>query len=101
MFEFIIWRQNIWSRNIRLAMNNPFHGKEEYVMNTDITQPLIVVNLTENIDKLIDGNHRLRKVLKIGIDKIMAYGLSFEEHRDYIIDYDEKIYWEVVKHWDS
>ncbi len=82
-------------------MNNPFHGKEEYVMNTDITQPLIVVNLTENIDKLIDGNHRLQKVLKIGIDKIMAYGLSFEEHRDYIIDYDEKIYWEVVKHWDS
>ena len=82
-----------------LAVNNPFHGNEEYVMSTDITQPLIIVNLTENIDKLIDGNHRLQKALKLGVGIIDAYYLSFEEHRDYIVDFNEEIYHQVVNHW--
>ena len=82
-----------------LARNNPFHGSEEYVMNADITQPLIVVSLTENIDKLIDGNHRLQKALKLSVEKIAAYFLTFEEHRNYIIDYEERIYCDVVNHW--
>ncbi len=82
-----------------LVLNNPFHGNEEHVMNTDITQPLIVVNLTENVDKLIDGNHRLQKAFKLGVEKIAAYFLSVEEHRNYIVDFDEAIYYEVVSHW--
>lgn len=84
-----------------LALDNPFRGNEEYVMHTDITQPLIVVNLTGNIDKLIDGNHRLQKALKLGVEKIAAYFLTFEEHRNYIVDYEEKIYWDVVNHWEK
>ena len=84
-----------------LALNNPFHGNREYAMTmtTDITQPLIIVNLTDNIDKLIDGNHRLQKALKLGIATIDAYYLSFEEHRDYIVDFNENIYHHVVSHW--
>ena len=81
-----------------LALNNPFHGNEEYAMTTDITQPLIIVNLTENIDKLIDGNHRLQKALKLGVATIDAYCLSFEEHRDYIVYFNEDIYHHVVSH---
>ena len=84
-----------------LALNNPFHGNEEYAMTTDITQPLIIVNLTENIDKLIDGNHRLQKALKLGAATIDAYYLSFEEHRNYIIDFDEDIYHHIVTHWEK
>ena len=82
-----------------LAINNPFHGNEEYVMTTDISKPLIIVNITENIDKLIDGNHRLQKALKLGVRVIDAYYLSFEEHRDYIVDFNEEIYYQVVNHW--
>ena len=82
-----------------LAINNPFHGNEEHAMTTDITQPLIIVNLTENIDKLIDGNHRLQKALKLGVGMIDAYYLPFEEHRDYIVDFNEEIYHQVVNHW--
>ena len=82
-----------------LAVKNPFHGNEEYAMTTDITQPLIIVNLTENIDKLIDGNHRLQKALKLGVGMIDAYYLSFKEHRDYIVDFNERIYRQVVNHW--
>ena len=82
-----------------LALNNPFHGNREYAMTTDITQPLIIVNLTDNIDKLIDGNHRLQKALKLGIATIDAYYLPFEEHCNYIVDFNESIYRHVVSHW--
>ncbi|MBR3973931.1 MAG: ParB N-terminal domain-containing protein [Oscillospiraceae bacterium] len=82
-----------------LAINNPFNGNEEYAMTTDITQPLIIVNLTENIDKLIDGNHRLQKAIKLGVEKIDAYFLTFEEHRDYIVDFNEEIYHQVANRW--
>ena len=82
-----------------LAQNNPFHGNEEHVMDSDITQPLIIVNLTENVDKRIDGNHRLQKALQLGLEKIKAYILSYEEHREYIVDFNEVIYYDVVNHW--
>ena len=82
-----------------LALNNPFHGNEEYAMNTDIAKPLIVVNLTDNVDKVIEGNHRLQKALKLGVGEIVAYYLSFEEHRDYIVDFNEAIYCQIVSHW--
>lgn len=68
-------------------------------MNTDITKPLIIVNLTKNVDKLIHGNHRLQKASKLGIKRIEAYFLSFEEHRDYIVDYNEETYCKIVSHW--
>ena len=84
-----------------LVLNNPFHGSEEYAMAADITQPLIVVSLTENTDKLIDGNHRLHKAAALGIEKIDAYFLSFEEHRDYIVDFNEEKYHRVAEHWDK
>lgn len=82
-----------------LSMENKFNGNEEYAMGTDVTEPLIIVNLIGDIDKLIDGNHRLLKAARLGMDKIMAYYLSGEEHRQYIVDYDEKIYLNVVSHW--
>ena len=84
-----------------LALSNPFFGDYKYAVQTDITQPLILVQLTENIDKLIDGNHRLQKALKAGIETIAAYRLSFAEHHNYIVDYDEEVYRKVVEHWKS
>lgn len=84
-----------------LAISNSFYGNLEYAMKTDITQPLIVVQLSENTDKLIDGNHRLQKALKKGIKKIAAYYLSFEEHHKYIVGYDAEMYRKVVEHWDT
>lgn len=82
-----------------LAANNPFHGDEDYAMSTDISKPLIVAELSADIDKLIDGSHRLQKALALGTEKIAAYHLSFDEHRRFIVDYDEEIYLAVIKHW--
>ena len=85
----------------KLISENPFHGDEAYAMGTDIREPLIVARLDDGLDKLIDGNHRLYKMRQMGRPRVQAYYLTFEEHRRYIVDFDEKVYWEVVKHWNQ
>lgn len=84
-----------------LAAKNCFHGNEEYAMKTDLSEPLIVVNLISDIDKLIDGNHRLWKATKMGYKTISAYYLSIQEHCRYIVDFDRNLYWNIVNHWDA
>ena len=83
----------------KLISENPFHGDAAYAMHTDIHEPLIVVQLDYGLDKLIDGNHRLYKMRKMGLTHLQAYYLSFKEHSRYIVDFDEKVYWDIVKHW--
>lgn len=82
-----------------LARQNPFRGSAEYAMETDPSKPLIVVELAEGKKKLIDGNHRLYKCIKCGVQTVYAYYLSFEEHSRYIVDFDAQTYWSVVNHW--
>jgi len=82
-----------------LSQNNTFNGNGCHIMSTDISQPVIVVQLSNDKYKLIDGNHRLQKALRLGIKEVPAYILSFEEHAKYIIDFDEQIYHDVVHHW--
>lgn len=82
-----------------LADCNPFYGDKQYAMQTDLSSPLIVVNLTDGIDKLIDGNHRLYHCIMESIPLVKAYYLENKEHWKYIIDFDEDVYWNVVNHW--
>lgn len=83
----------------KLVSENRFNGNIEYAMTTDITEPLIIVQLNEAQDKLIDGNHRLQKCVKEGKKAVTAYYLIFDQHSKYIIDFDSDTYWKVVKHW--
>lgn len=82
-----------------LAAVNPFHGNEAHVMETDLSLPLIVVELRPGVEKLIDGNHRLQKALRLGMAAVPVYRLTFQQHRHYIVDYDETTYRQVVCHW--
>lgn len=82
-----------------LANANPFHGNEAHIMETDLSLPLLVVELRPGVEKLIDGNHRLQKALRLGMTTISVYRLSFQQHRRYIIDYNEATYQQVVRHW--
>lgn len=80
-----------------LIEENPFYGNEQYAMSTDISIPLIVVELKKGKRKLIDGNHRLFKANKLGHKTIAAYYLSEEQHKKYIVEYDEKLYKKIVE----
>ena len=73
-----------------------FHGDAEYAMKTNNKEPCIIANLDENIEILIDGEHRLYKAKQLGMETILCYVLPFEFHKKFIIDYDEKIYKKVT-----
>lgn len=84
----------------KLASENSFNGDIEYAMTTDISKPLIIVQLNEVYDKLIDGNHRLQKCVKEGKATVTAFYLTFAQHSKYIIDFNSDTYWNVVNHWE-
>lgn len=79
------------------ARNNLACVNAEYALTTDIENPLIIVNLCNNKDKLIDGSHRLFKANKLGIKDVTCYYLAVEEHKKYIVDYDADLYEKVVR----
>lgn len=79
-----------------LVSYNLFNGNSEYAMETDINIPCIVVELCDGKNKLIDGNHRLYKANKLGVEIIDCYYLNEDEHIRYIIDFNREIYRKVV-----
>jgi hypothetical protein len=79
-----------------LVSYNFFNGNSHYAMETDISNPCIVVELCDGKDKLIDGNHRLYKANKLRVETINCYYLTKTEHIKYIIEFDSDFYDKVV-----
>ncbi len=79
-----------------LSEANPFNGDADYAMRTDVSKPLIVIELAEKKYKLIDGNHRLFKASQLKMKTLPAYFLSKKEHVRYIEGYDEQKYERIV-----
>ena len=79
-----------------LVRINNFFGNAEYAMNSNLKSPCIIVELSKNIEKLIDGNHRLYKANQLNIEYIKCYLLPEEYHKRFIIDYDSDIYKKVI-----
>lgn len=80
-----------------LSESNPFHGNTDYAMTTDLSKPIIVVELAENKFKVIDGNHRLFKARSRGIETRSAYYLTKAEQIRFIEDYNEETYHEIIR----
>lgn len=59
----------------------------------------LVIELLPGVEKLIDDNHRLQKALRLGITTFPVYRLTFQQHRRFIVDYDEAPYQQVIRHW--
>ena len=79
-----------------LVKLNNFFGNPEYAMKTDIEIPCIIVKLNENIEKLIDGNHRLYKAKQLNLKNISCYVLPVDYHKKFIVDYDSTVYEKVI-----
>ena len=79
-----------------LIEQNNFFGDREYAMKTDISKPCLIVQLNKNLEKLIDGNHRLYKAQQLQLATIPCYLLPLEFHINFIIDYDKLIYDKVI-----
>ena len=77
----------------------PFHGDADYAMKTDTTSPGIIVELSDDLEILIDGNHLLFKANKTGQILFRCYYLQEHEQKRFIVDYDSEIYSVIIDHW--
>ncbi len=82
-----------------LFKQNGFYGNPEYAMTTDTNKPCIIVELNENIEKMIDGNHRLFKAKQLNLTNIPCYLLPLEYHQKFIDDYDKSVYDKVISNF--
>lgn len=53
---------------------------EEYIGSVTNTDPIILAEISPGLYTVIDGNHRMEKARRSGIEHIMGYKINAEEH---------------------
>lgn len=62
------------------------HSKfnEEHLPTVDLTKPVIIAEISPGRFSVIDGNHRLEKARRLGLDKLPAYRITPERHTKFL-----------------
>ena len=77
-----------------------FSSINEYHLDSvEISQPVIMAEISPGRFNLIDGNHRMEKARRTGIKSIPAYRLSAEQHTRFLTD--KKAYVAYIAYWNS
>lgn len=58
--------------------------KEEHLAAVDVTRPVIVAEISPGRYNVIDGNHRMEKARRLGLETVMAYKLGPEQHLQFL-----------------
>ena len=58
--------------------------KEEHLVAVDVTRPVIVAEISPDRYNVIDGNHRMEKARRLGLETVMAYKLGPEQHLPFL-----------------
>ena len=86
-----------------ITVNDFFAGSssinESHVDLADISQPVIVAEISPGRNNVIDGNHRMEKARRMGINKVPAYKLSPEHHTKFLTS--KKAYVAYIEYWNS
>ena len=72
---------------------------ESHVDSVDISKPVILAEITPSQFNLIDGQHRVEKAHRLGIETIQAYKLSVHQHIKFLTS--RKAYEIYVEYWNS
>jgi hypothetical protein len=72
---------------------------ESHIDTTDILVPIILAEISPGKYNVIDGNHRLEKAYRMGVDYIPAYKLIPEQHLPFLTSL--KSYHYYVEYWNS
>lgn len=72
---------------------------DEFLPKADLTRPIIMVCMRPEFFRLIDGNHRVAKARRLGVNELPAYYLTQEQHRQFFTSDDmDKRY---VDYWNG
>jgi hypothetical protein len=72
---------------------------ESHLSTVDLTKPVILAEIAPGRFNVIDGNHRMEKARRSGVEKVPAYRLSPEVHLQFLTT--EKGYLAYVEYWND
>lgn len=72
---------------------------EEHIDSVDIRKPVILAEIAPSRYNLIDGNHRVEKARRTGIETLPCYKLTVDQHLPFLIE--KKSYESYVECWNS
>lgn len=73
--------------------------KESHLNSVDISQPVVLAEISPGYYNLIDGNHRVEKARRTGIKSIFAYKLNVKQHLKFLTE--KKAYLSFVEYWNG
>lgn len=73
--------------------------KESHLATVDVSKPVILAEISPGRFTVIDGNHRMEKARRSGLEMIPAYKLSPEVHLKF--QTTEKGYLAYIEYWNS
>lgn len=86
-----------------VAVNDFFKGfssiNESHMDSVEISRPVILAEISPGQYNLIDGNHRMEKARRMGINSMLAYKLNVEQHMKFLIN--KKAYVAYIEYWNS
>ena len=86
-----------------VAVSDFFEGfssiNEAQMDSVEISQPVILAEISPGLYNLIDGNHRMEKARKKGISRILAYKLNVNQHIEFLTE--RKAYLSYVEYWNG
>jgi hypothetical protein len=72
---------------------------ESYMDSVEISQPVILAEISPGRYNLIDGNHRMEKARRVGLKSMIAYRLNVEQHMKFLTS--KKAYVAYIEYWNS
>ena len=72
---------------------------ESHVDSVDVSQPVIIAEMSPGHYNLIDGNHRMEKARRLGIKRISAYKLNVNQHMTFLTE--KKAYLSYIDYWNG
>jgi len=72
---------------------------ESHVDSVDISKPVILAEIAPSRYNLIDGQHRVEKAYRMGIETLQAYKLNVHQHIRFLTR--RKSYENYVEYWNS
>lgn len=70
---------------------------EDHLATVDVSTPVIVAEISPGRFNVIDGNHRMEKARRLGMETISAYILYPEQHMQFLTS--EKGYVAYIEYW--
>lgn len=72
---------------------------ESHVDSVDVSQPVLLAEISPGRYNLIDGNHRMEKARQLGMNNILAYRLNVDQHIRFLTS--KEAYISYIGYWND